>query len=119
MDLIPKGTSLTGSGTAPVSVIVMTFNEEANIAFCLQMITGWASEVFVVDSFSTDKTEEIAGQFPVRFVQHAYESAPAQWDWAIKTLPFTNEWIFAVDADFRVTPELRAALANELPSMPP
>ena len=77
--------------SVPISVLVMTFNEEANIALCLQTVSGWASEIFVVDSFSTDRTEEIARRFPIKFIQHAYESAPAQWDWALRSLSFQNE----------------------------
>jgi glycosyltransferase involved in cell wall biosynthesis len=101
-----------------VSVIVMTFNEELNLGACLQSVVGWANEVFVVDSFSTDGTKDIAGRFPIQFVEHAYESAPAQWNWAIENLPFKNEWLLAVDADFRVTGELKEALDRELPLLP-
>ena len=97
----------------------MTYNEEVNIASCLETLTNWATEIFVVDSFSTDRTEEIARQFAVNFVQHAYESAPAQWDWALKALSFANEWILAIDADFRVTAELKAALSSELSHIRP
>ena len=97
----------------------MTFNEEANIALCLQTVSGWASEIFVVDSFSTDKTEEIARRFPIKFIQHAYESAPAQWDWALRSLSFQNEWVLALDADFRVSVELKSALAEKLMQLPP
>jgi glycosyltransferase involved in cell wall biosynthesis len=105
--------------SVPISVLVMTFNEEANIALCLQTVAGWATEIFVVDSFSTDKTEEIARSFPIHFVQHAYESAPAQWDWALRNLTFGNEWVLALDADFRVSAELKSALARELERVPP
>jgi glycosyltransferase involved in cell wall biosynthesis len=96
----------------------MTFNEEVNIEACLKSIVGWADQIFVVDSFSNDKTEEIARSFPIHFVQHAYESAPAQWNWAIKNLRFDNEWLFALDADFRVTADLKAALSDELLRVP-
>jgi len=106
-------------GSVPISVLVMTFNEEANIALCLQTVAGWASEIFVVDSFSTDRTEEIARRFPIKFIQHAYESAPAQWDWALRSLSFQNEWVLALDADFQVSVELKSALAEKLMQLPP
>jgi glycosyltransferase involved in cell wall biosynthesis len=103
----------------PVSVIVTTYNEEQNLSACLETVAEWADETFVVDSFSTDQTQEIAAQFPVRFVQHEYDSASAQWEWALKNLPVRNEWIFAVDADFRVTSELRDTLADAIPRLNP
>lgn len=106
------------SSTGPVSVVVMTFNEEANVGACLESVAGWADEIFVVDSFSTDRTEEIARGFPVTFVQHAYKSHPDQWSWALQNLTFKNQWVLALDADFRVSPELRAALAREIPQLP-
>src|SRR5947209_152405 len=106
------------SSLVSISVLIMTFNEEVNIRACLDTVSQWADEIFVVDSFSTDSTEQIAREFPIQFIQHAYESAPAQWDWALKTLTFKNEWVFALDADFRASPELKAALADELPRVP-
>lgn len=103
---------------ASVSVVIPTFNEDVNIGACLESIAGWADEILVVDSFSSDKTEEIARRFPVQFVQHVYESAPAQWNWAIKNLPFKNEWLLALDADFRMTAELKSALSDQLLHLP-
>ena len=106
------------SPPAPVSVVVMTYNEEANVGLCLESVANWADEIFVVDSFSTDRTEEVARAFPVEFVQHAYTSHPEQWDWALKNLSFRNDWILALDADFRVSPELKMELAKRLSEIP-
>src|SRR5256885_3359009 len=112
-------TNINGALIAPISVLILTFNEELNIKACLESVNGWVDEIFVLDSFSTDRTEEIARSFPIQFIQHAYESAPAQWDWALKNLSFRNDWIFAVDADFRVTPELKSALSRQMGGFPP
>src|SRR5437660_12623170 len=81
-DLAAPGKSEIGS-TAPVSVLIPTFNEELNIDACLESVVGWADDIIVVDSFSTDKTEEIARSFPIPCIQHAYESPPEQWDSAL------------------------------------
>jgi glycosyltransferase involved in cell wall biosynthesis len=108
---------LTKTHGPPVSVVVMTFNEERNIEPCLQSVAGWADEVIVVDSFSTDRTEQIARTYTSNFVQHAYESHPAQWQWVLDNLPLQNDWIFAVDADFRVSEKLKAALTDQLPNL--
>lgn len=112
----PQGSQKAGS--VPLSIVVMTFNEEGNVGACLDSVATWANEIFVVDSFSGDGTEKIARTYPIHFIQHAYTSHPEQWDWALRNLPFKNEWIFALDADFRVSPELRSALARELPAIP-
>jgi len=93
-------------GHPPVSVLVLTRNEEANIAGCLESVR-WAPEVFVVDSFSTDATVEIAESMGAKTCQHAFENCAAQWNWALNNLPFSNEWVLVLDADERI-PQLLA-----------
>jgi len=94
----------------PVSVIILTYNEEKNIEDCLKSVYGWAEEIFIVDSYSTDKTLEIASKYTDKIYQHPFEDYGKQRNWAQKSLPVSNEWIFHIDADERVTPEL----ANEI-----
>jgi glycosyltransferase involved in cell wall biosynthesis len=98
----------------PISAVVMTFNEEVNLVPCLESLFTWVDEIFVVDSFSTDQTESIARRYSKHFIQHRYESHPAQWIWALENLPFRNEWIFAIDADFRVSEELKQKIGKQL-----
>ena len=95
--------------TAPVSVLVPTLNEELNLPECLDSL-NWADEVFVVDSFSSDRTIEIAQQRGAKVVQHEFDNYSRQKNWALETLPFRNEWLLIVDADERVTPELRCEI---------
>lgn len=94
-----------------LTVIVPTYNEEQNIAACLETVK-WADEIFVVDSFSTDRTPEIARQGNVRFVQHEYVNSATQKNWAIPQA--THPWVMIVDADERVTPELRDEVLQTL-----
>src|SRR5919202_6910494 len=91
---------------APLSVLVPTLDEELNLPACLDSV-AWADEVFVVDSFSSDGTLEIARQCGANVVQRTFESYSRQKNWALETLPFRNEWVLILDADERVTPELR------------
>jgi glycosyltransferase involved in cell wall biosynthesis len=98
-----------------VSVLVPTLDEELNLPECLQSV-AWTDEVFVVDSFSHDRTTEIARAHGAQVVQHAFESYSRQKNWALDTLPFRNEWVLIVDADERVTPELRCEIERELAS---
>ncbi|HET6374026.1 MAG TPA: glycosyltransferase family 2 protein [Candidatus Polarisedimenticolia bacterium] len=95
----------------PISVIVPTFNEEENIQECLESVT-WADEILVVDSFSTDRTLEIARRYTDRIIQREYVNSASQKNWAI---PQTrHRWVMVVDADERATPELRAEIQGLL-----
>jgi glycosyltransferase involved in cell wall biosynthesis len=98
---------------APLSVLVPTLNEELNLPECLDSI-AWADEVFVVDSFSTDRTLDIAREQGANVVQHAFEDYSRQKNWALDTLPFRNEWVLILDADERVTPDLQTEIECEL-----
>ena len=91
-----------------ITAIIPTFNEEAHISDALDSVS-WANEIIVVDSFSTDSTPEIVrNRKEVKFVQHEYENSAAQKNWIIPQAK--NEWIFLLDADERVTPELKKSL---------
>jgi glycosyltransferase involved in cell wall biosynthesis len=89
-------------------VIVPTFNEEDNIGDCLASVK-FAGEVMVVDSFSTDRTPEIARSFGARFIQHEYVNSATQKNWAIPQA--THAWILLVDADERVPQGLAEEVA--------
>lgn len=110
----PTGTMVPETGTCahhlPISVIVLTYNEEANIGPCLDSIVSWANEVFVVDSDSTDRTVEIATQYQARIFQHPFETYSRKRNWAQANLPIANEWICHIDADERVSPAMVAKL---------
>lgn len=95
-----------------LSVLIPTFNEEKNIRYTLDSV-GWASEVFIVDSFSADKTLEIARQYlNVRVFQHKFENYSAQKNWALDNLPWSNDWIFILDADEQITSELKEEITK-------
>jgi glycosyltransferase involved in cell wall biosynthesis len=95
---------------SPVSVIILTYNEAANIRGCLESIQDFTEEVFLVDSFSTDKTLEIARAYTQNIFQNPWTHYAGQRQWALHNLPFNNEWILFLDADERLT----TALINEI-----
>lgn len=96
----------------PISVIVLTFNEEENIEDCLRSVCDWADETFVVDSGSTDATIEIARRYTRNILEHPFDNYSRQRTWAQGTLPLRNEWILQIDADERVSPELAGSIAS-------
>jgi len=63
--------------SAPVSILILTYNEEANLSGCLASVAEWSDDVHVVDSFSTDRTVEIARQYGAAVAQHEF-AYPAQ-----------------------------------------
>jgi glycosyltransferase involved in cell wall biosynthesis len=98
--------------SVPISFIIPALNEERNIGTTLDSIVGWADQVILLDSFSTDRTCEIARDRGVEVVQHRFENFAAQKNWGLDNLPLRNEWIFFLDADERVTKELRSELES-------
>ena len=102
--------------SVPLSVLVPTLDEELNLPDCLDSVAGWADEVFVVDSYSRDRTVAIASERGADVVQHPFESYSRQKNWALETLPFRNEWLLILDADERVTSELRCDIERALVS---
>jgi glycosyltransferase involved in cell wall biosynthesis len=102
-------------GRARLSVIITTFNEEVNIADCIESVL-WADEILVVDSFSTDRTVEEAQQYPVQLLQREYYGSAAQKNWAIDRV--SHDWVLIIDADERVTQELAAEILRLLATGP-
>jgi len=96
----------------PISVIILTYNEEKNIEYCLKSVCDWVEEIFIVDSYSTDRTLEIARKYTDKIYQHPFENYSRQRNWAFENLPISNEWIFNVDADERVSLELVEELSS-------
>ena len=113
-----RGVPARVSGRVPVSILVPTLDEELNLPACLASVAGWADEVFVVDSFSHDRTVEIARAAGAHVVQHPFENYSRQKNWALDTLPFRNDWVLILDADERVMPALRDEIAATLPAGP-
>ncbi len=100
------------SNKIPVSFIVLTQDEESNIEPCLRSFSEWAGEIFIVDSGSSDGTLEIASRYTDKIVKHPFENYSLQRNWAQDHLPLAYEWVFHIDADERVSPELANVIKN-------
>ncbi len=97
--------------TAPLSVVVITRDEEANIRRCLES-AGWAAELIVIDAHSSDKTAEIARQLGARVITRDWPGYAAQKNFGIEQA--SQRWIFSLDADEVVTPELAREIEETL-----
>lgn len=97
----------------PVTVLIPTYNEERNLAACLQSVS-WAKEIFVVDSYSNDNTENIAKANGAEFFQHPFENYAAQKNWALDNLAISQKWVLILDADERVSDDLALEIGSVL-----
>jgi glycosyltransferase involved in cell wall biosynthesis len=90
-----------------ISIYILTYNEEIDIAACIESAM-LSDDIIVLDSFSSDRTSEIARRYPVRFIQHAFVSHGKQRTWMLENILPKYEWVYILEADERITPELFA-----------
>lgn len=96
-----------------ITAIILTKNEEVNIERCITSIQGLADRIVVVDSGSTDRTVEIAAGLGAEIVSHPFEHYAAQFNWALDHVNVTTTWVYRIDADECVTPELKAEILEQ------
>ena len=113
------GARETARKAVPATVLILTYNEEQNIEYCLKSVQDWAGEIIVVDSFSTDGTLDICRRYTHKIHQHAFSNHGKQVNWALDNVPMAYDWVFQLDADEMVTPELGEELRTALTSAPP
>jgi glycosyltransferase involved in cell wall biosynthesis len=104
--------------TPSITVIILTRNEEVHIARCIESVRPIARHIFIVDSFSTDRTVEIARAHGADVKQNAFVNHAVQLDWAISQLDTDTGWILRVDADEQLDDLLRDAILTEVPKAP-
>ena len=96
-----------------LAVVLMTKNEEARLAHCLDQVKGWANEIVVIDDESGDRTVEIAKAYtPHVFIHRSEDNHDRQWNLGIEKA--SSEWILHIDADEIVTSKLKAAIDRTL-----
>ena len=109
-------TTPDGRTRPKVTGVLTSFNEEHNIADCIESML-WCDEIILVDSYSTDRTPEIAQRYDkVRFFQREYYGAGAQKNWALQHVRY--DWVFLLDSDERCTPGLRREIESLLADGP-
>lgn len=103
-----------------IGVIILTYNEEIHIERCINSVKSIASQIVVIDSYSTDRTVEIAENMGAVVLQNKWENNHAkQLNWGLEHALFTSEWILRIDADEIVTPELAREIESKLPLLKP
>lgn len=101
-----------------VSILILTYNEEANIFQCLASCS-WCDDIVVLDSFSTDSTVEIAKNLGARIEYRKFDNYAAQRNFGLHSIQYKYEWVLMLDADERVTPELSKELILKASNTPP
>lgn len=105
---------------ASVTAIILTYNEEKHIERCIRSLTSFCERICVVDSFSTDRTIDIAKSLGAEVFQNPWEQNYAkQLNWGIEHCQIKTDWTLRIDADEYFTPELQQDLIQQLPSVPP
>jgi glycosyltransferase involved in cell wall biosynthesis len=100
-------------GTAPVAVVMLSLNEGHNMEAVFQNLAGWAQEVFIVDSFSSDDTVDVALRHGAQVVQRRFRAFGDQWNFALQ-LPISAPWTMKLDPDERLSDELKQSIAETL-----
>ncbi len=103
---------------ADVAVIILTHNEEKHITRCLESLKSFTDKLFIVDSFSTDNTVEIARSMGAVVVQNAWVNYATQFNFGIAQIPFQTPWLMRMDADEYVMPELASEINKRLAGLP-
>jgi len=104
---------------ASVAVIILTYNEALHLPRAIQHVSGFAQEIFVVDSFSTDETVELARERGAKVLFHPFQNQAKQFEWALENAPITADWVMRLDADEVVDADLADEIAEKLPGLPP
>jgi glycosyltransferase involved in cell wall biosynthesis len=105
-------TSAADPTPLPVAVVMITLNEEYHLKEAIENVKPWASEIFILDSCSTDRTVDIALDQGVNIAQRRFTNFGDQWNFAIENFPVSAPWTMKLDPDERVTPELVKEMAR-------
>ena len=102
----------------PITVIILAFNEEVHMARCLTRLSGWVERVVVIDSFSRDRTVEIAQGLGAEVLQHPFKNHADQFRWGLAAAAPATPWVMRIDCDEYFEETASAALAALLPGLP-
>jgi glycosyltransferase involved in cell wall biosynthesis len=104
---------------ANIAIIILTYNESVHLPRALEHTRGFAREIFVIDSFSTDNTVELAKAGGANVLRHPFQNYAQQFTWALERAPVTSDWVMRLDADEIIESDLAEEIVTKLPAMPP
>ena len=114
-----RAKDLSRSSGLSLTAIILTYNEELHIERCIRSLKHLASRIYVVDSFSTDSTVEIAGRHGAEVVQRKFKNQADQFQWALDNLPIDTDWVMRIDADEYISADLATSMMELIPRAPP
>lgn len=100
-----------------LAAIILTYNEEQHITKCINSIKDVVDEIYVIDSFSTDKTVEIAKALGANVFQNPWKNYATQFNWALENCNIKTDWIWRIDADEYANEKLIENLKKQMPNI--
>ena len=100
--------------TPDVTAIILTYNEEKHIKRCILSIRKFVKKIIIIDSYSNDKTIQIAKKYKAKIYKHKFVNQSKQINWGIKNIKFTTKWLLRIDADEIFTDKLKDKLILKL-----
>ena len=96
------------------TAIILTFNESIHLERCVKSIQNYFNQIYIIDSFSTDQTKEIAQKLPVIFLENKFINHSQQFNWALKKIDKNTSWVLRIDADEYITNALGVEISTKL-----
>ena len=97
-----------------ISIILLTYEDEVQIANCLESVTGLSDDIVVVDSFSKDRTLELCRQYGARIYQNPFINQAIQFNWALDNIELKHDWVLRLDSDEVVPNRLKAEMLDRV-----
>lgn len=113
-----KETGTNKISMSTITAIILTYNEELHIARCIRSLTPHVDEIYVVDSYSTDRTIEIAGELGAKVLQNKFVNQAVQFNWALGNCDIKTDWILRIDADEYIDNKESIVLSQKLSDLP-
>jgi glycosyltransferase involved in cell wall biosynthesis len=104
--------------TVNVAVVILTYNESIHLRRAIEHVAPFAKEIFVVDSYSTDGTADLAESLGAHVIKHPFQNYAKQFQWALDNAPITTEWVMRLDADEVIESDLAEEIVRKLPQLP-
>ena len=101
-----------------LTVVILTHNEQIHLNRCVKSLTLVSDSIYVVDSFSSDLTLEIARSLGVEITQRKFLNQAEQFQWALDNFKIDTQWVMRMDADEYLEPDLQQEIQDTLPTLP-